>query len=441
MKLSPRFKPLLIAFAVFNGLNGIRRIVESFNSQNLHKKDFIQMYIAAKSVLGDVNPYLPMPELAERWIGVWRYSDLSHPTPHTPFSGLLVSPLGFLSYEAAAVAWLLFELACFLATVVVLLRWWGGGFGAGAVVVAFFLLLGWPPVMQDLWYGQYSSSLLLLLTLAWLALREGKDATGGAILGLMVAMKLTAWPVILFLALARRWRSVAASGIVIVLANLAAMAVVGFEVVRDYYLRVGSLVAAMYRHWDTNLSSWTFGSRLFAGIRGNFFAPPLWASPGLARVMTFVIPAVVLLIGLWMARRARSFDTAFGVLAGVGILTTPIVWTHTLVFALIPMAVLARRLHEGGGDRKAVYFFLILAALLSVPQLAYASLAYWFTTGYVNGEIPIVPFAAGWISLIPIAGLLGILWMLWRSDSAALPAGRGTDSAALFAGRGADSIT
>src|SRR5262249_62111906 len=104
-------------------------------------------------------------------------------TPSPPVVGLLSLPFGFLSYQAAAVVWLIFELACLLGSVLLLSRWWGKPIKAGTTAALFGVALGWAPIVEELWLGQLSSCLLLLLLGAWHTLRDERTLKGGAMLG------------------------------------------------------------------------------------------------------------------------------------------------------------------------------------------------------------------------------------------------------------------
>jgi len=107
LAFSPGFKRLLLAIAALNGLVGINRVVESFVTQDIYRKDFVSGYLMAKAMLNGVSPYI-----------------------------------------------------------------------------------------------------------AWLSLRSGKEALCGAMLGAMIALKMAAWPVVIFLALRRIgiWVSLSLAG-------------------------------------------------------------------------------------------------------------------------------------------------------------------------------------------------------------------------------------
>lgn len=407
---------MLLGIAGLNGLIGIKRIAESFFPPSIYRKDFISPYLMGKAILNGADPYLPLHELANLWMSYANYSELKHPTPHPPVVGALFWVFGFLSYETAAVAWLVIELTCLLAAILLALRWWGTPIRIAPVAVLFVIALGWMPVIEDLYLGQFTICLLLLLIGAWIALREERNLFGGALLGGLIALKLTAWPLVLFLLLRRKWDGALAAGTVVIAANLLAMAVLGVDRMKEYYFKIGPAVASIYRSHDVNFSTWTFSQRLFAGTGYNFVSPPLWASPSLARLCLWFAPATVLLLGLWLALKARDFDTSFGLLTGASILLNPIAWAHYLILASIPIMIIARKLQVERFPRRITHLAFTLWLMLSIAGTTYSYAAMRFAAKTAPNGLMVVPFAAGLLTLFPVAALAGLLWLVWRLD-------------------------
>ncbi|MFN0085440.1 MAG: glycosyltransferase family 87 protein [Blastocatellia bacterium] len=418
---STAFRRWMLLLASLNGAVGIKRLVESLLQPEIYHKDFISPYLMARAILSGVNPYLPLNDLAAIFIPQANCDHFAHPTPHPPLVGLLGIPLGLLSYERAAIVWFGLELAFVGISIALLARWWGGRLGMGSFALLFLIAMGWVPLVEDLWLGQLTTLLFMLLLLSWQALREGREGLGGALLGAIFALKLTAWPLLLFFAIRLRWRAVFAAGGMILLIHGLAAAILGVDSIRDYYLHVGPRVAAIYRGHDTNYSAWTLGVRLFEGFGNNFRVSPLLASPLLAKLATPLAPAALLLAGLWAAHRAKSFDTAFGLLVGVGILVSPIAWTHYLTVSPIPAAILLRRMLEAEAPKGRVYLMFGLIAALSIAGAGYSTFARQFGSPVDSGALPLVPFAAGMLTMIPLAALIGMLVLLWRSDAAVDP--------------------
>ena len=375
----------------------------------------------ARAILNGVNPYLPLPKLAEQWISGSGFFQLNHPTPHPPAVGLLSLPFGLLIYETSALLWLFFELLCLLASVCLILRWWEVELKPWTVIATFLFILGWGPITDDLWYGQLNSCLLLLLLCGWFALRAGSNAAGGAFIGGMVTLKLAAWPIVLFLALRRRWSGVLVSASTIFTIHLGAIIVVGSAVVKDYYFNIGPSVSSVYRGYENNFSTWTLGGRLFAEFRHNFVTLPLWSDPSLAQLLTYLVPAGFLVFGLALAMKAKQFDTSFGILVIVGILVNPIAWNHYLVLALIPIIIAVRRIGAMETPQVMAIAMFVIYIILCIPPGARVAATLLFSRQTTSNGIAVVPLWAGGITLLPAIAVLGIILILWKTDRVALP--------------------
>jgi hypothetical protein len=421
--LSAGSKRLLLLLALLASAAGLVWIRASFASPQIYQKDFLSGYLLAKALLSGGNPYLPIQELANLWMPQTNFTNFNHPSPHTIAIGWLCAPFALLPYESAARAWLVFELGCLLGAIALLLRGFGCAWSWRTGLGALILSLGWAPVMQDLWFGQFSIVLLLLLLWAWLALREGQDWRGGLLLGAMLTLKLTGWPIVLFLLLRRRWQAVTAAGLTVAFFHLLAVGLHGWGLVRDYYLKIGPEVSAHY-HWrDPNSSLWTFGQRMFAEYGNNFLSQPPWPSPGLARAVDVLVPLMVLVISLWLAARLPEFDSAFALLACVSAIINPVAWTHYLMLTVVAIGVIVQRLHSLGWPRSWVKRLLLVCAPFCVTHPIWSLLAILFSQAGLSERRPVVPFAAAWLTVTPTLAVLALCWLLWRiSNLAAQPA-------------------
>ena len=410
---SPGFRRLLPFILLFFTLNGVRLVLESFQAQALYRKDFIVDYLMAKAILAGVNPYLPIPDLIERWMGV-NDSAFLHANPHPPIVALLSLPLGLLSYRSAALTWLAFELACLAGSVTFLLQWWGARITLRCVSLMLAAALGWMPVVEELWLGQFSALLLVLLLAAWEALRRGEDWKAGAFTGLMLALKFSGGPICLYLLARRRWRAVAAAGGVFAAANLLPLLVLGSQPIREYYLEVGPQVAAIYRLHEENFSAWTIGQRLFQGSGLHVHVQPLWHAPLLADVFTAVVPLTVLVVALAVSLRARTLDTAVGVLTAAGIWLQPVSWTHYLVLASVPLAIASKRIAAAGWPRSTTYVLGAICCTFSLVGSTYVQLARWISSSPVD-----LLTWTGLLTLIPALGLCGLIYLLCTTEQEA----------------------
>lgn len=153
----------LIFAAAILGFANMSMWWQSFYNQYIFKKDFIQEFLISKSVLVGVDPYLPLPVLADRFLGPLPNLIFPHPTPHPPPVALLCLPLGLMSYEHAAIVWFFFELICLSVSVVLLLRWLGVEKRKTLASLSALLILVWTPITNELISGQLTALLFLLM--------------------------------------------------------------------------------------------------------------------------------------------------------------------------------------------------------------------------------------------------------------------------------------
>lgn len=319
-------------------------IIQSLFEPFVYQKDFIQEYLMARAVISGVDPYIPLPDLADVLLGPLPVTLLPHPNVHPPAGALLSLPFGLLEYQTAAMVWLIFEFICLAGSAYLLLRHMLKKVKPVYIFVSLTLLLLWSPVKDELSVGQLMSLLLLLLTGSWLTLRRNKDVWGGVLLGIVLSIKLIGWTIVLYLLLKRRWKAVFASGLIFILANGLSGILIGFDNVINYYLVVGSSAAALYMNHERNISVWTLGYRLFDGTYSNaafsIEAPPMIFLPTIAPVISGIFVIGLLVIILWKTHKSNDFDLAYGNLICANIVLTPIAWSHYYILALIPLVIL-----------------------------------------------------------------------------------------------------
>ena len=409
---------------IATGILGLLSLVISMQSllpHNIFGKDFIQEYLLAKAVLTGIDPYTPLPELANRLIGPLPNLIFQHPSPHPPPVILLSLPLGWLTYQQAAIVWFAFELACIIVSVYLLLQWSGMRPNLMLVLICTLLALACPPFRQELTVGQLMTLNLALLIGSWQMLRVGKEIRGGILLGCAIAFKLIAWPLVILLVLRKKWRATGAAGAVLVAANGIIALLIGPQTVADYYLKVGPLVSTLYRSYIRNFSLWSIGWRVFVGtgspVLTGLNAPPLVDAPNLACYSALILPVILLTVGVFLAMRASTFDASFGIMTCVSLLIAPITWSHYLILALIPMAIVLRRLFALDLPKKETNLAILLGLLLCIPQTFLTDVMLLFADQSLAGSgNPTVPFTVTIISLIPAAAILGLMCLLQRVD-------------------------
>ncbi len=393
----------------------------------LYKKDIFQEYLLSKAVLAGVPPYLPLPELAQHFMGDNLPENLyPHPTPHPPTVILLALPLGFFSFQVAALVWFVFELVCLMAAAYGM-SWW---FNSQEHVwrrafFIFFFMLAWRPWMEELMNGQLGIFQLALLVGAWLALRKERDWIGGALLGITIALKLIAWPLAFFLLIRRRWRAVFSIGLAFGVCNLLALLIMGWDQIFYYYTQVSVQVMPLYRAFGWNLSLSSLGWRLFdgtgsPGLIGFLSDPLLFYWPLGARVFSVLIPAVVFLVALWRVQPVASFDIAYAMMLCVAVVLSPISWIHYFVLAAISIVVVVGYLRGQsmfGAEPKLVF---LLGALFFCWDSLHDSLPEMMTLTVVNMQMVVPVWVSLW-SLLPTFLLLVVFGLLERLDNRSLP--------------------
>jgi Glycosyltransferase family 87 len=334
-------------------------------------KDLGQEYLLARALVEGVNPYVPMRDLAARYLEPLGYLDKPFPTPHPPTAGLLFLASLVVGYPTLVQAWFGLELV-FLGLG---LAWsaWAAGWRLPwrMVPVVGFALLAWFPIVIELGLGQVTLALLAGLAGAQLAILRGRVWVGGAALGLTLLLKPLAWPWLLALVARRLWPPLIGSLVVVLVGSAVCAVRLGPGVLVDYGTRVLPQVSALYADEPTNISLWTV-------------APRLLGQGQMPRGIAAVVPVLVALASLAWLRTRPALGHALGVLTCVSVLVNPISWGYYLVLAVMPAAqvlaclrvrgypplptalavLVAVGLYLGGGDWRA------LASLVAVPPLA-----------------------------------------------------------------------
>jgi alpha-1,2-mannosyltransferase len=184
----------------------------------------------------------------------------------------------------------------------------------------------WLPTMTA-WQNANVTVLLLLATaLTW---RFRDSWTGGAALGLGIALKLLLWPLTFWLLVTRRVRAAIVSVAVAAVALLGSWAVIGFEGLTGYpdLLRRLTEVEGENGH----------GVSIYSGV----LAAGL--PSGVGHAASVLVGGTLLAACVVLARRGD--DRGAFTLALVAVLAlTPLVWLHYLTLLAIPLAIYRPRL-------------------------------------------------------------------------------------------------
>ena len=265
-----------------------------------------------------------------------------------PLWTVLISPLGLLEPLTAYRVFVLVSLVVvigYLAWTVEELR-----LRPGWTAVGIAMLLLSSPLLATLALGQVYPVLALGLVVSWMADRRGRQEVSGAALGLVVALKPSLLPVLLWPFVRRRWRAVGAALVAGGVATLVGVIVLGPGATWDY---VGVLRdRSVSPYWD-NASLPAAAARLFTQ---NSYAQNIATLPWMVPVGYALGVAAILLSAM---RVRHGSEVGLWVLVAASLLASPIAW-HNYLVLLGPgiLLLLARGM--------AAPAFLLLA-LQSIP--------------------------------------------------------------------------
>jgi alpha-1,2-mannosyltransferase len=296
-----------------------------------------------------------------------------------PLWVLLISPLGLLE---PLVAYRFFVLVT-LSVTVAYLAWVADELrlrAAWAIVGGVMLILS-SPLLATLALGQIYPFLALGLVASWMADRRGRPRTSGAVLGLVVALKPSLAPVLLWPLVRRRWGTVAAAVVAGAGATLVGVVVVGPGATLDWLRLLSSSPASPY--WD-NASLPSAAARLFTD---NPYAQHAAILPWAVLVAYALGIAAV---ALTAARARADAEAGLWALVAASLLASPIAWHNYLVLLGPGILVLLAR----GGSAPASLLLALqaipgqwpllwnqwdtVAATLALTLYLYILLAHWF---------------------------------------------------------------
>jgi hypothetical protein len=291
---------------------------------------------------------------------------------HPPFEALLLAPLGALPYKTAYLIWGLINVAIWL-MLPYLLRPYAPTPRDDLGYLVLWLLFA--PLGVALFQGQSSLVVLLVYSLAFIALKQGRDFRAGAIFGLGLFKFQFIVPFVLIFLLRRQWRFL--KGFLATAAGLGVLSVVavGWPGIWSYI----HLLVSVVRHPDNS----TYGAAIGMGTVQGFVHALLGKVFGPSAISLLVAAISAALIG-WSAwrwrvtgdgERGRSFDLMFAVSVVVALVTGFHMFTHDLSPLLLAMLLVAA--HFPGSDRPALRLTLGAALVVFwIPPLYFALVAW-----------------------------------------------------------------
>jgi glycosyl transferase family 87 len=259
---------------------------------------------AARHVLEGTSPYSSLVDFGRL--------PFIYPAP----AAVLLSPFGLVPQPIAdALFTLLLAAAAILALRLCRVRDWR----------CYGIALLWAPVFS----AMQAANISLLLALGLAALWRVRDRTlaAAAIAALLVAVKIFLWPIIVWLAISRGFRSAAWSVLLTVFITISSWSVIGFAGFNDYphLVRLVERVQA-----PKSYSLVALGLKLGLGHAA-------------ATSLALTAGAVVLVAAALVARREEDGRRSFALAIAATILFSPVVWLHYFALFLVPIALLRPR--------------------------------------------------------------------------------------------------
>jgi len=209
--------------------------------------------------------------------------------------------------------WLLLPLTLIPGGYVLLVALEAAGVAAAALLLGvrdwrlIAVALAWPATVNSVQTGNITVLVLVLLAATW---HDRDHARAGLWAGLAVAVKLFAWPVLVWLVATRRWRAVAAAGAV---QAVALMMMLPYTSVSEF------------ERFERQVDRAMAGQAITIAALARY----LGTTPAIALTLTLILGLTI----LWFGRR----DLGWVVVAML--VLSPVVWLHYYGLLMIPLAL------------------------------------------------------------------------------------------------------
>ena len=265
-----------------------------------------------------------------------------------PLWTVLISPLGLLEPITAYRVFVLISLV----VVVGYLAWTAEELrlGPGWTVIGVVMLLLSSPLLATLALGQVYPVLALGLVAAWVADRRDGQEISGTALGLVVALKPSLLPVLLWPLVRRRWNALVGALVSGAFATLVGVVVLGPGATLDYIGVLREHPVSTY--WD-NASLPSAAARLFTE---NPYAQNVATLPWMVP-LGYALGIVAIVLTAMRVRHGP--EVALWALVAASLLASPIAWHNYLVLLGPGILLLLAR------GRAATAFLLL--ALQAIP--------------------------------------------------------------------------
>lgn len=257
----------------------------------------------------------------------YRTADFALPFVYPPFAAVMFYPLHFLPFGLVGLLWQIGIFAALYASVRVsqALMTPIAGPGTRATAMLWTAVGVWTePVRANLDFGQINVMLMLAVLCAAYSTRWW---VSGVLVGLAAGIKVTPAISGLYLVGMRRWAAAACSAVVFV-GTVALSALVLGDQVRYYFTELIGASGRTFPIGSATNQSWCGGISRILGHDAGFGWP----------VIAGVAASAVLAVLAWRAVEARDRLGRLLIVMMLGLLVSPVSWTHHWVW-LLPMTM------------------------------------------------------------------------------------------------------
>lgn len=303
--------------------------------------DLSQDWLSARCYFAGLDVYSSMDETVPQFLGARNSTsaDSLRLNGHPPTSILWMLPLARLPYPQVKLIWQLLTFACVGLSVAGIVSSRGLDLDRSNIWPLMVLVVGSAPLASQIIMLQFNAILLLLLTTAWLAQRNGQSWVAGALIGIAASVKLFPLYLLFVFVMMRDWRALLGGVLAFAALVGASCAVFGSDAWRTFIVEVMPSLASWRGAW-LNSSLTGFWARLLDPA--NPYVVPLTQSPLLAKVAV-LLSAALLSVGVaWKSWRAQSQgerDRAFALGVVAMILCSPTAWDHYWLMLVLPLAI------------------------------------------------------------------------------------------------------
>lgn len=407
---------LLLVLLLCGGGITLFSVVSLLASPQLYEMDILQDYLMGKAVAAGANPYTPVAELAETYLG--QRVGPTHPSPHPPLVALIFLPLSYLPFQNVATLWFVLELLMLAAALHILLRAGSIRLSIPATMLVALAVCAWAPIRFELGCGQYGIFTLLLLGLSYYMLGAKRALVAGVFLGLAVRIKFMPWPAILIFFLRRQWGVALSASLTVAAGGAVSIQLIGYDATRQYILDVLPLVNDLFGRSLMNISVWAVGWRAWEGSNAlwpaGFYVPPVVDIGSASSAITPVMVGALLLVACIQAVKFRGERDALAAAVAISIPISPLVWSHAATIALLPLIHVACQ-RRGKLAPKWLWSTLgVIIIVLAVPIQAGLFVMMVIQGEYGIGDVHL-PSVANVLPLSNTLAILGIYWLVYAT--------------------------